>query len=535
MNLNRRRLRPALVLPTESTDPVLFARARPRVVRLEERYRCRQTVAPNSTLVWDPEDRASGTVEVVTPYDGYEHVTRDAVADVERRLRGRGPAAAADKDDSPPSPADENGADENVVEALIGHLLLVGHQDTDLADKLGLDGRFGAHGIRVPVRGPDLPDTDALSAGRLEHRFAVDYVPLPGTPKLIPMRIDVSMSDPDNADVGDDLLKAVTAQDTKRLALDADAIKTFVGFKPHLQLTITVRLTLPPGSEDVSPVIRRVGVTLPAAPSLSRSSLRLFVGGRDHDVQYDASRNELAWFDVQTRFTDQPDDDPKDRDEADRPTRPRRRLSEEMAVRFEQPGELYAQDKLVITVDAEIPGELLSATQARLFDARGYRHRKDGPLTVRSVVTSTCEVDLSHTFRRRPVSPYQSFHFDEVVPGKLRVADIQAALADQRFEVWHKELASGEEKNTIARHVIFARREDGPDIIKLFIVVEGQRQNTRREIRSSDYSNRTKFISGDLWLYVRGEAPRDARTVVHEINKLQRSLRERFRQLRVPR
>ncbi len=184
----------------------------------------------------------------------------------------------------------------------------------------------------MPVRGPDLPDTDALSAGRLEHRFAVDYVPLPGTPKLIPMRIDVSMSDPDNADVGDDLLKAVTAQDTKRLALDADAIKTFVGFKPHLQLTITVRLTLPPGSEDVSPVIRRVGVTLPAAPSLSRSSLRLFVGGRDHDVQYDASRNELAWFDVQTRFTDQPDDDPKDRDEADRPTRPRRRLSEEMTL-----------------------------------------------------------------------------------------------------------------------------------------------------------------------------------------------------------
>jgi hypothetical protein len=33
----------------------------------------------------------------------------------------------------------------------------------------------------------------------------------------------------------------------------------------------------------------------------------------------------------------------------------------------------------------------------------------------------------------------------------------------------------------MARHVIFARREDGPDIIKLFVVVEGQRQNTRRD------------------------------------------------------
>jgi hypothetical protein len=276
-----------------------------------------------------------------------------------------------------------------------------------------------------------------------------------------------------------------------------------------------------------------VGVSLPGALSLSRSSLRLLVGGKDpEEVQYDAVRNELVWFDVATRDDDRPDDDDEDDEESrwpgDRPTRRRRRMSETMAVRFEQPGELYAQDKLVVTVDAEVPGELLSGTQARLFDARGYRHRKDDPLKVRSVVTTTCEVDLGHTFRRRPVTPYQSFHFDEVVPGKLRVADILAVLADQRFVTKDWELASGQEKGQMARHVIIATREDGPDVIELFIVVEGQRQNTRREIRSPDSSHRTKFISGDLWLYVYGEAPRDARTVVHEINKLQRSLRERF-------
>ncbi len=134
------------------------------------------------------------------------------------------------------------------------------------------------------------------------------------------------------------------------------------------------------------------------------------------------------------------------------------------------------------------------------------------------------------------VSPYQSFHFGEMVPGKLRIADIQAALGGPALRGLAEELASrrGEEhrwRGTCSSH----DRADGPDMIKLFIVVEGQRQSTRREIRSSDSSNRTKFISGDLWLYVRGEAPRDARTVVHEINKLQRSLRERFRQLRVPR
>jgi len=530
-----RYLRRNPVIPTTSVDPALFARARPRLVRLEEHYRCRQTVAPNSTIEWDQAERAAGTVEIVTPYDGDKHLTRDAVADIERRLDQQPGASGGGPDGAGP-----DAAPAGPTEAVIGHLVLVGHQDTDLAEKLGLDGRFGAHEIRVPVSGPDVPDRDALADGLLEYRFAVDYAPLPGTPKLIPIRLEVGMTDPDSANRRADLLKAFRTDDKTKLAADADAIKSFVGFKPHLQLTITARLTLPPGPDDVAPVLRRVGVSLPGALSLSRSSLRLLVGGKDpEEVQYDAVRNELVWFDVATRDDDRPDDDDEDDEESrwpgDRPTRRRRRMSETMAVRFEQPGELYAQDKLVVTVDAEVPGELLSGTQARLFDARGYRHRKDDPLKVRSVVTTTCEVDLGHTFRRRPVTPYQSFHFDEVVPGKLRVADILAVLADQRFVTKDWELASGQEKGQMARHVIIATREDGPDVIELFIVVEGQRQNTRREIRSPDSSHRTKFISGDLWLYVYGEAPRDARTVVHEINKLQRSLRERFRQLRVPR
>ena len=535
-----RYLRRSPVVPTISVDPALFARGRPRLVRLEERYRCRQTVAPNSTIEWDQAERAAGTVEIVTPYDGDKHLTRDAVADIERRLDQHPEADGAAPDSTAPDSTGPDAGPASPTEAVIGHLVLVGHQDTDLAEKLGLDGRFGAHEIRVPVSGPDVPDRDALADGLLEYRFAVDYAPLPGTPKLIPIRLEVGMTDPDSANRRADLIKAITADDKTKLAADADAIKSFVGFKPHLQLTITARLTLPPGPDDVAPVLRRVGVSLPGALSLSRSSLRLLVGGKDpEEVQYDAVRNELVWFDVATRDDDRPDDDDEDDEESrwpgDRPTRRRRRMSETMAVRFEQPGELYAQDKLVVTVDAEVPGELLSGTQARLFDARGYRHRKDDPLKVRSVVTTTCEVDLGHTFRRRPVTPYQSFHFDEVVPGKLRVADILAVLADQRFVTKDWELASGQEKGQMARHVIIATREDGPDVIELFIVVEGQRQNTRREIRSPDSSHRTKFISGDLWLYVYGEAPRDARTVVHEINKLQRSLRERFRQLRVPR
>jgi hypothetical protein len=267
-----------------------------------------------------------------------------------------------------------------------------------------------------------------------------------------------------------------------------------------------------------------VGVELPGSLSLTRSSLRLLVGEKDHDVQYDPARNKLEWFDVPTDWDGGGVD------------APRRSHTAEMAVRFEQPGQLFAQDKLVISVDVEVPDELLSGTQARLFDARGYRYRGDGPLAVRSLISTRCEVTLSHTFGRRIVSPYQSFHFDEVVPDKLRIADIQAALGDQRFSIDVDEvLASGEGKNEMLRHLIVARREDGPDVIQLVIVVEGRRHRTRREVRGPAGRNTSKFTSGDLWMFVRGEAPRDARIAVREINKLQRSLRDRFRRLRVPR
>jgi hypothetical protein len=512
----RRHLRRNPLVPTTSTDPTVFARARPRLVRLEERYRYRQKVAPHSTVARDEDQPPSGLVEIVTPYDGHEHVTRVAVADVERRLRT---ASAAETD----------------VDALIGHLVLVNHQDTDLASRLALDGRFGAHGIRLPVRNGDLADATALTDGALQHRLVVDYEPREDVLEYTPITVDVSLSDPDYADSDRDLIKAITESDTRQLALGADAIKQFVGFKPHLRLAVTVRLTLPPlGPDDVEPILRRVAVRLPGALSLSRASLRLSVGGLGHPIQYESEDNELVWFDVPMRDDDRTKESPR---KAGEPAGPRRRMSRRMLLRFEQPGELHALDKLVVSVDAEVPGELLSGTRARLFDARGYQIRESGPLKLRSVVSTTCEISLSHVFRRRVVSPHQSFHFGEIVPGKLRITDIHAALVDQRFEVEEPvELSAGEEKNQMARYLLGARRSDGPDEVKLFVVVEGQRQSTRRETRDSRSStNVTKFISGDLWLFVRGEAPRDARTVTHEINKLQRTLRERFGHHRVPR
>jgi hypothetical protein len=479
-------------------------------VLVEERYSYEQMISRNPSIGRSAGVASSGSIEVVTPYDGYTHFTRDAVADVCRRLPEQS---------------------EFDVEAVIGHLVLVGHHDTDLAASLSLDGRFGAHRLAVPVRGPQLQGVDPLYSARYEHRFATSYSPARHRPVLVPIELDVGIADPDTIDgiMPTEQFKTFADDDTVWLERVADAIKRFISFKPFLQLTITVRCTLPPrlnGHESSAPVVRSVAVTLPTQMSLARSSLELLVGGKRHDVQYRPESRHLEWINLNTAPV------------SSKPDAPRRFETSQMALRFHQPGELFLQERLKLKVDVEVPGELLSGTEIRLFDARGYRIPHTGsPLTVRSMVSTTCIVAMRETFGKRLGSAYQSFHFDEVVPDPLRITDIRAALEDQRCTIdYEQTLTTGEGKRELLRHFLVAKRVDGPDVLTLYILVEGRRHVTQREARRpGGHRYTSKFDSGELWVYVRGQAPRDARTAVREINQLHLTLRERFRHLRAQR
>jgi hypothetical protein len=257
--------------------------------------------------------------------------------------------------------------------------------------------------------------------------------------------------------------------------------------------------------------------------SLADSSLEL-LAGRGMTVQHHPDNWDLEWFDVPMKQT--------------QPTagRPRSFQSPVMKLLFKQPGELFAHDQLIVEAEVEVPDELLSGTSIRVFDACGKRYpAARDPLTVRSILTSRCTVVLRDAFAERLLSPYQSFHFDEIIPDQLRIADIHAALSDQRFTINEWPLPSATDKRDLRRFLI-AERTEGPDTMVLWVFIEGRGHRTRRQAtQPGGHRYTSKFGSGDLRLFVRGEARRDTSNLVHEMNEFQLALRERFRRLKAHR
>lgn len=489
-------------VPVVPTDTEVFARARPESVTIEETFGYEQEISRNRFV--RRRGLPTGRVAIAMPYDGYEYFTRDAVKDVEFHLQRHG--------------------SEDDVQALIGHLVLSNYQDTDLPEVLDFVGGHGSVPLRVPVRSAVLDDIGVLVADRHEYRREVDYAPAGDRPELLPIRVSVELEDPDNTD----LPRIDADSNVEKLDDVAGKIMQYIGFQPILRLDMQVHLTLPSrrGHTPQAPIVRRVAVELPTITSLAPSSLRLLVSGRRADVQHNPENRSLEWFDVMTRSIG-------DAGEGE----PWRFESLSMSMTIREPGELFARDALVVEVDVEVPGELLSGTDARLFDALGRLHRRNnkGPLAISSVIKSRCTVVLRDAFARRLLSPYQSFHFDEIIPDELRVADIATALGDQRFEVVTWALPDTESKGGL-RQFLFAERTEGSDTMELWVFVEGRRHTTERRSQQSGGRRYTStFDSGDLRIFIRGQARRDTRDLIHEINELQLALRDRFRRLKAQR
>jgi len=170
---------PTKPIAETTRDTVIFARARVGRIAIEERYSVRQTVSRNPDI--GQLGTSTGSIEILMPYDGDECFTREAADDVEFQLRSR--------------------VGEPSVAALIGHLVVAEHQDTNLADVLQLDGRFGAMPLRVPVRTVGVETRSALIADEREHRLAVKYAPSADIPRLLPISLSVDLADPDHIDL----------------------------------------------------------------------------------------------------------------------------------------------------------------------------------------------------------------------------------------------------------------------------------------------------------------------------------------------
>jgi hypothetical protein len=537
-----------LVLATGQVDDserVLYARARPEFTKITETYRYQQEISRNPSLV-----RAAlptGRITLAVPYDGHEHFSREACSDVAAGLTG----------------------DEDQQEAVIGHLLFANHGRTDLGDVLQLNDGYKSVPIRVPVAGAPAPDGggDGLHSDRYTCEISYDYTPGSGAPRLMPIHVSAELLDPDSIDFPDITPVDLDKKETRELEAVVAKITQQGSFRSHLLLCLTVLVDVSnvpergatqaeddrstdesqqpderdDGQEaperiggdqaqdpdepddDRLPKITRVSLHWPTITSLR--ALRLFVDGERRAVKYNPMTQHIEWTDVAMSSSTV-------RNPGDADTDVLTYHSRTMYLRIEQPGELYEQVSIDGCVEVEIPGHLLSGLEARLYDATGTMMRSKRQPQLVSKVSTELRLILDDAFARRTLSPYQHLYFEEIIPDEIRFVDIKTALTDRGFDIRFDKSVSDDQ----VRQLIVATKSEGPDTMALWMVIEGNRYKTRRQDHMPGGQIYTSaFESGDLKIFVRGALPGESREITHEINSLQRALRERFDRLRARR
>jgi hypothetical protein len=511
--------------PQPSGPVPVFARARTEKVLLHERFTFKQEISMQPSQERDGEP--AGLIKIAVPLDGDQYFTREAIGDVQRAGWRPGPPSSA----------------------LIGHLLLSGFEQTDLGSGAGLNGSFGSIPIKVPL--PDGADGSGLadlSADRktcvIEHRYRPDS-------DSVALNVFAELLDPDGVDLlgeeragaemrrllgGSPTAEEVAGQVKKlveRAAKGADRdaqlvvddvarqITQQVSFRSYLQLRITVQLILPASvrEADPKPEISLVSLRWPTLTSMR--SLRLEGDDGDSNIKYNPNTRAIEW--TGARLQAHKDDGNKDT--------PRTYQSDTMVLRIDQPGELYAASDLSGTVKVRVPGVLLSGMKARLFDGTGTL-RDARTITSVSTVSSTFKLILDDAFAGRVLTPFQHLYFDEVIPDPMRIADVRTALESRGFVVLNQQLAAEGPASPALRHFLIATRSEGPDLMELWIYLEGRHQDTERQQQRGGARFTTKLNSGELKMFVRGSLPGDSRELVKEMNDLQRALRDRFARLR---
>jgi hypothetical protein len=474
-----------LVLPDGVHYPAL-ARARPASVTLTETYFYERVIARHHpSQIGGPP---TGLIQVVVPYDGEQYLSRKAYRDVRQQFGRTAPRDA---------------------EALIGHLALLETGRTDLANVLDLSGSFESVPLLLPVTMGDLTYPNGLRADR--HACVVEYTYRPDDPELIPVDVDLRISD----DEGGAPSGRSTEERVRRLGASG-------GFHPDLLLHVNVTLLLPNRLErpPKPPRIKRITLDWPTITSLR--GLHLIVDGRPHPLSYDPATGSLGWIDVPMQSSKTPHSGYYCY------------TSRLVQLAIHQPGELYQQDSLGGRVEIEVPGRLLSGLQARLHDATGRRSDRAAPkLSTRLVAEVRLILDEAMTHRH--LTPHQLLHFDQVIPDPMRLADIEAALRDCGFRIESTEARPTAGQDNL-NHLVVAKHRRGPDNMELLLFVEGRRYPTQRRSRiQGGLTYTSAFESGELHIHAVGILPPDSEVATHEMNEVQAALRDRFERLRARR
>jgi hypothetical protein len=493
-----------------NADDRFYARATPEKVEITETYSAIQEISSNP----DRElGMPAGRIEMVVPYDGGDYFTRQAVEDVERAVAARGRAEPRT--------------------AIIGHLLIADHRQTDLHLSMRQYGEVGVIPLEVPVTSKN-GATGRLTTDRRASVMSYDYTPQP--PELLPISLDVQLLDPDIIDLEVDRLLDEADVDP------AELLKRLTGearFKSELLLIIQVRLTLPvkPG-QQLKPTVKKISIGWPTVTSIATTQLVIVTpanpesrkGNRKPNVKprpirYNPVERRLEWENVHflpSKRSDEQDVVSRTFDSA------------QMHLIIGHPGELFAADQLTVHAEVEVPGYLLSGVEARLYGATGNRvpANPDRPLPeLATHVNATATLQLDDAFAERQFAPYHQVVFDGVVPDPKRIDDIVIELKMAQFDVdppWEDPLNPAKSDNP--KWVLRAHRPT--DSLSLTIAVEGERRFLREVVEEGGTAQDSTKDSGSIKLSMRGVLSHDHQELTQQMNELQAALWKRYLQQR---
>jgi hypothetical protein len=523
-----------------------FARAVPEKVKVTETYEVDQKISANPRLM-PGKQQPTGDIEITVPYDGRDHVTRQAARDITRATSASHTATA--------------------TEVVIGQLLLADHYHIEsLPSDVRMRGEFGAIPIAIP-RLSDAELTDGRKAVVITHEYKPSY------PEIVPAAIDILVLDPDSlseislAEMLEDRHAEGVRADPEEEALRNNAdfqavltkaigeIRQKIGFQNMVLLQIAVRLSLPIGPDSTNPRIpakdpevRKFSIGWPTITSLHTTELEVYGEIKNDDgvleeeadwrkfpIRYNPVGRRLEW---EVLGMGRAAEDKRD-------SRPRaiEYVSPAMHLLVGHPGELYKTDKLEVTAEIEIPGYLLSGLDPHVFNAFGGRYpaftEYPGAIVaagelrpnLTTVVTVNGEFTVEDVFRKRHFTPHHNIIFDDISPDEMRVSEIFSVLKDLGFSDVKSLLDESRSADSSAPEwFLRASRSRGPDQMTLWIYVEGTRRvEERKQIMGDDRIQRTgKRETGQLRLHMLGRLPRDHKDITREMNALQKALRDRY-------
>lgn len=477
------------------TQQTIFARALPSSICVTEQFTYYADVSGNPHT--ERRQIPTGLIEVIVPYDGEKHFSRQAIRDVSRQLR-----------QMPDTQRQKR------IEVRIGHIGLTNHPRTDLEERLNLSFHHNILPLDIPVKGNGIQSSDDLRNDRHACQITYDYSP--EWPESTPFKLTANLFD---EEIIRQALMGVEKEQqelTTTLETVAREVAQQVGFSRSLIFTFDLELALPGrigrAKDDNPPMVACMALEWPVATS--HRLVHLLVGREDRLVVYNPERGVIEWGDIP--FESRGKAEGTDLYVYRTPP---------INLLVDQPGELYRRDQLSGEVRIEIP-RLFSALHLAYFGAEG--RKKDADMESRTILTTDLTLYLEDLFERKMFSPYQHLQFEGVVLDEMRVTDIVTLLEDQGFTPHYQKLTA--KRSGMQRYLVEGIRSEGPGQLVLWMLVEGSRsRTTRRKQIPGGQVFTTELETGNVVIYMRGQLRRDSARLVSVMNEIQTLLKERFR------